>query len=150
MCCVGFRPRTNSFFLLSFRWWIPKSTLRVGRAFFWPRRTAETGLCRRLCFISTPFPLQISPAFSEPPPFPAPPQTCSESAPLIKRHETITGELSRPQQWDGGAPVPLGSLLPSLPPPHPRAAGPGLPLWPSAAARQLECSKNHKRSSLQK
>lgn len=31
----------------------------------------------------------------------------------------LPGELSRPQQWDGGAPVSLGSLLPSLPPPTP-------------------------------
>lgn len=65
--------------------------------------------------MSTSFPLQISLAFSEFSQFPAPlpfPQTCSESAVLIKRDETITGRVI-PTMASGRT-----SFTDSLPPPR--------------------------------
>lgn len=63
---------------------------------------------------------------------PSSPKHAASQLRSLSAMRLLPGVLSRPQQWDGGAPVSLGSLLPSVLPP------PALPVQDFHCGLQLQ------------
>lgn len=88
---------------------------------------------------------------------PSSPGTCSESAPLINRHETITGRVTQLSTMGTEEHPGFSGFTGSLPPPTtptasppPPSPGPGRPLRTFSCSLTAGMQQNHKGSSLLK